>query len=182
MLELNNTLIRKKTDQQNKYRDKLNIPKAKEFKHTITVAKLNAKNNKKIIYKKKSNLNVLRYLKDFPISLNEPRNPSIKLLRAKTQKYNDKPKIKKEDIFDIKKNIAGSASSTKLNKIGMSIIRKINNMKLEIEKNSKKLNTSNLMNNFPDKSNTLKVNISFSKKEKLKKRKIPRQSALIYYL
>ena len=142
MFELNNALIRKKTDQQNKYLDRLNIPKPKEFKHTITATKPNAKNNKKIIYKRKSNLNVLRYmLKDSPISLNEPRNPSIKLIRAKTQKYSDKPELKKEDILDNKKNIVSSASSNKLNKIGMSIIRKINNMKLEIEKKSKKLNT-----------------------------------------
>ena len=48
MLELNNPLIRRKTGQQNKYKNKLNISKVREFKHSITIAKPNPKNKKKI--------------------------------------------------------------------------------------------------------------------------------------
>ena len=57
MLEIDNNLIRKKTDQQNLIKNKLNISKVKEFKHSITITKPNIKNNKKNTFKKNSTLN-----------------------------------------------------------------------------------------------------------------------------
>ena len=84
-----------------------------------------------------------------------------------------------EDIFDIKNNIISSVSSTKLNKIEINIKQKLNDMKIEIEKNNKKLRPSKLMSISPDKINILKLKLSYLKKLNKKKRKSSRKSVLI---
>ena len=180
MLELNNPLIRRKTGQQNKYKNKLNISKVKEFKHSITIAKPNPKNKKKNSIKRNSILNAFRSsLKDSPTYLNDSRNVSLQFSKAKTQRYIDKTVLPNEDIFDIKNNIISSVSSTKLNKIEINIKQKLNNMKVEIEKNNKNLLPPKLMSISPDKINILKLKLSSLKKVNKKKKKSSRKSVLI---
>ena len=110
-------------------------------------------------------------------SIIDPRNVSLQFIRAKTQRYMDKAELKNEDFLDINNNIVSSVSSTKLNKIGINIIQKINNMKLEIEKNNKKLLPSKLMSVYPNKVSILKL--SSLKKVNKKRRKSSRKSVLI---
>jgi len=181
MLELNNPLMRRKTDQQNLNKNKLNISKAKEFKHSITITKPNAKNNKKNSIKRNSNLNRFRSsMKDSPTLLNDSRNVSIQFNRAQTQKYIDKIEKKNEDFFDIKNHLViNSASSAKLNKLGINIKQKLNDMKVEIEKNNKKIRPSKLMSISPDKLTKLKLKLSIFKKGMKKNKKSSRKSVLI---
>ena len=111
MLEKNNPLIRRKTDQQNLNKNKLNISKAKEFQHSITITKQNTKNNKKSTFKRNSNLNKFRSnIRNSPSLLNDSRNTSLKIIKAQTQKYIDTTILKNEDFIDNKNNIGISVS------------------------------------------------------------------------
>ena len=152
MLEINNTLIRRKTDQQNLIKNKLNISKVKEFKHSITITKPNIKNNKKNTFKKNSNLKKFCSNKINSHSLlNDSRNTSLQFIRTQTQKYIDKTKIENEGFFDIKNTLASNLSSTKLNKIEINIKQKINNMKVKLNENNKKQRPIKIMSITPNK-------------------------------
>ena len=171
MLEIKNTLIRRKTDQQKLNQNKLNISKVKEFKHSITITKPNTKNNKKSAFKRNSNLNkYCSNIKNSPSLLNDSRNTSLQIIKSNTQKYIDKDNLKNEDCFNIKNNIVSSASSTKINKIEINIQQKLNNMKVELEKSNKKMRPIKIMSITPNKLRKLDFKLS-SLKKKLKKRK-----------
>ena len=179
MLELNHPLIRKKTVQQKIYRNELNIPKVKEFKRTIILSKPNARNKQRNSIKRNFNLNNFHYSKkDFSTLLNESRKISRRALKSKTQKYFEKSELRNEDIFNKSNNLVSSVSSKKLNKIGISIIQKINNMKEEIENNNKKRLSSNLINFSPENLNKEKL-LSFKTQGIKKKTKNARKSVLI---
>jgi hypothetical protein len=150
MLEKNNLLRRRKTDQQNLNKNTLNISKVKEFKHSITITKQNTKNNKKNAFKKNSNLNKFRSNKrNSPSLLNDSRNTSLHIMKAQTQKYIDTTNLKNEDFIDNKNNIGISVSSNKLNKLDLNIKQKLNIMKLELEKNNKKISPIKIMSIAP---------------------------------
>ena len=179
MLELNHPLIRKKTVQQKIYRNELNIPKVKEFKRTIILSKPNARNKQRNSIKRNFNLNNFHYSKkDFSTLLNESRKVSRRALKSKTQKYFEKSELGNEDIFNKSNNLVSSVSSKKLNKIGISIIQKINNMKEEIENNNKNRLSSNLINFSPENINKEKL-LSFKTQGIKKKTKNARKSVLI---
>ena len=166
MLEKNNPLIRRKTDQQNLNKNKLNISKAKEFQHSITITKQNTKNNKKSTFKRNSNLNKFRSNnRNSPSLLNDSRNTSLHIMKAQTQKYIDTTtNLKNEDFIDNKNNILGSVSSKKINKLDINIKQKLNDMKLELEKNNKKVRPIKIMSITPNKLRKLDFKLSSLKK------------------
>ena len=180
MLEINNTMIRKKTDQQNLIKNKLNISKVKEFKHSITITKPNIKNNKKNTFKKNSNLKKFCSNKINSHSLlNDSRNTSLQFIRTQTQKYIDKTKIENEGCFDIKNTLASNLSSTKLNKIEINIKQKINNMKVKLNENNRKQRPIKIMSITPNKLRKLDFKLSSLKKKIKKKKKNSKNSVLI---
>ena len=181
MLEKNNPLRRRKTDQQNLNKNKLNISKVKEFKHSITITKQNTKNNKKNAFKKNSNLNKFRSNKrNSPSLLNDSRNTSLHIMKAQTQKYIDTTtNLKNEDFIDNKNNIVSSVSSNNLNKLDINIKQKLNIMKLELEKNNKKARPIKIMSVTPIKLRKLDFKLSSLKKKIKKKKKNSRKSVLI---
>ena len=180
MLEINNPLIRRKTDQQNLNQNKLNISKGNEFRHSITKSKTNAQNNKKNSIKRNSNK--IRFHSSKKIStsnLNDSRNVSFQFNRAQTQKYFDKTNLKNEDFSGKKNNIVGSLSSTLLNRLELSIKQKIKNMKVEYEKNNKKLLPLKLMSISPNKLGKLRLKLTSLKKGIKRHEHNSRKSALI---
>lgn len=116
--------------------------------------------------------------------LNDSKNVSLQFIKAKTQNNIDKTNIKNEDLSGTKNkyNISGGVSSTLLNKLEINIKQKINNMKVEFEKNNKKLLPLKIMSISPNKLRQIPLKLTSLKKGIKKRKHNSKKSVLNLYL
>ena len=201
-LDLSPILFRRKTQQEDSTKIKLDFPKSKNpnFRHSISIKK---KNNTIIQTRKRSSKGLnssKRVLNDRPISYSSKQctyfdlinNKIIKINNLETKrKSNEIMKTRthnliKRDILEIineynssskkKTFILNNSNNHSLKIIEDSIKKRINNMKIEFEKKTKKLikssfSTKNMINQF--------TSIYHKKKIKDKTKKRMRGSLLI---
>ena len=116
--------------------------------------------------------------------LNDSKNVSLQFIKAKTQNNIDKTNIKNEDLSGTKNkyNISGGVYSTLLNKLEINIKQKINNMKVEFEKNNKKLLPLKIMSISPNKLRQIPLKLTSLKKGIKKRKHNSKKSVLNLYL